>query len=950
MKKKLLFKLFIFAVIGAFVTVTSCKDYDDDISRLEEQSATKTALDAAIAELNTIKSQIAELPTDGDIATAVAAAKQEAINAAVAAANDAVNSATGDLEDELESLAGLITVLQGDVTALGVDLDAALVEIAANKAAIALQQAILDKYLTPGTPDSIVDAIAAIQAELAAANVDIEALSDRIDAIDTALNVLDFAKINSMITDITFDFAYDDYERYRFLKYSTTTEVVDYVFATGIQNPITFVEGQRLASQAQKILVKVSPSNADLSKMLDKISLIRGDANTEINDFLTPVKAERATPLITRAAPTATGLWYVTFELSQTADLEDLAELTYGDGVYLNDGIEYDTEGNYLFAMAIENTVDAGEDAEDRFIISDFVISVDTDEDFDRTSVLDFTVNDTPVAEINNRAADGSKSLNEDGITYEELVWSGTAQPTLTGNTTVGDDRSALAVYPAVQGEPMKIKLTTGDESIRAMYVTLDYKVNAIESAPSEWNAWTSYNYSGLGTVVEGTETEIVINNTSAINDIIGFRVFAVNLDGTLVDPDGKAFYVSLGVEGEDWGTVNTVITPESVDITGVESAEVTKILSELTGATTLTWTTDEDENEIAPAFNAYFVDADGTALFNTTSTDATGIRFEDVAKIYTVPTATSWLAYEDDKVYNGTLTVKNTTGHVIATLKVTFKKTLPTGAPEGFSIKTNQLGTDGIYRSYLIPMQGTTVNWTAPLATNGSMPLSQVFNFTGDALAAVANFEVIFADAAKSGSNLVDLKVNPADATLIVAKEFIDNTTPHETTVVYNYGQISTELDGDDYVIEIESFPTIFSNIYNNTYSWSWDEDFETEIEYGTTTTINASNILGKSTRDNIYNAPLSAPYGTADAQPSLSLTGLGTAVGGAKLYSKGTTIEEYFNAVLDPATGIITLTEASGSSNPTANVASTLVITAFDMYGHEVTIELPMTVLTRN
>jgi hypothetical protein len=673
MKKKLLFKLFIFAVIGAFVTVTSCKDYDDDISRLEEQSATKTALDAAIAELNTIKSQIAELPTDGDIATAVAAAKQEAINAAVAAANDAVNSATGDLEDELESLAGLITVLQGDVTALGVDLDAALVEIAANKAAIALQQAILDKYLTPGTPDSIVDAIAAIQAELAAANVDIEALSDRIDAIDTALNVLDFAKINSMITDITFDFAYDDYERYRFLKYSTTTEVVDYVFATGIQNPITFVEGQRLASQAQKILVKVSPSNADLSKMLDKISLIRGDANTEINDFLTPVKAERATPLITRAAPTATGLWYVTFELSQTADLEDLAELTYGDGVYLNDGIEYDTEGNYLFAMAIENTVDAGEDAEDRFIISDFVISVDTDEDFDRTSVLDFTVNDTPVAEINNRAADGSKSLNEDGITYEELVWSGTAQPTLTGNTTVGDDRSALAVYPAVQGEPMKIKLTTGDESIRAMYVTLDYKVNAIESAPSEWNAWTSYNYSGLGTVVEGTETEIVINNTSAINDIIGFRVFAVNLDGTLVDPDGKAFYVSLGVEGEDWGTVNTVITPESVDITGVESAEVTKILSELTGATTLTWTTDEDENEIAPAFNAYFVDADGTALFNTTSTDATGIRFEDVAKIYTVPTATSWLAYEDDKVYNGTLTVKNTTGHVIATLKVTF-------------------------------------------------------------------------------------------------------------------------------------------------------------------------------------------------------------------------------------------------------------------------------------
>lgn len=945
MKKKLLFKLFIFAVIGAFVTVTSCKDYDDDISRLEEQSATKTALDAAIAELNSIKTQIAALPTDGDVATAVAAAKTEAINAAVAAATEAVNSATADLEEELEDLAGLITVLQGDVSALGDDLDAAMVEIAANKAAIELQQAILDKYFAEGAPDNLVDAIAAIQADLAAANVDIEALSDRIDAIDAALNVLNFAKINNMITDITFDFAYDDYERYRFLEYSTTTEVVDYVFATGIQNPITFVEGQRLASQAQKILVKVSPSNADLSKMLDKISLIRGDANTEINDFLTPVKAERATPLITRATPTATGLWYVTFELSQTADLEDLAELTSGDGVYLDDGVEYETSGNYLFAMAIENTVDAGEDAEDRFIISDFVISVDTDEEFVRTSVLEFTVNDTPVAEINNRAADGSLSLNEGGITYDELVWSGIAQPTLTGNTTVGDDRSDLAVYPAVQGEPMKIKITTGDESVRAMYVTLDYQVNAIESAPSEWNAWTSYNYSGLGTVVEGTETEIVINNTSAINDMIGFRVFAVNLDGTLVDPDGKAFYVSLGVEGEDWGTVNTVITPESEVIAGVESAEVTKILSELTGATTLTWTTDEDENEDAPAFNAYFVDADGTALFNTTSTVATGISFEDVAKIYTVPTAASWLAYEDDKVYNGTLTVKNTTGHVIATLKVTFKKTLPTGAPEGFSIKTNQLGTDGVYRSYLIPtLGGTTPAWTAPNATHGSMPLNQVFNFTGDALASVANFDVIFADALVSGSDIVDLTVNPGNGTLIVAKAFIDNTTQHETSVVYNYGEISTELAaGEDYVIEVENFPTVFSNIYNNTYSWNWLSTFETSIVYGTDVTIPLTNILGTSTRDNIYNAPLSAPY-----LNSLSINGLGGATGGAKLYSNGTEIEEYFTATLSG--GNIVLTEASGSTNPTADVNSTLVITVFDMYGHEVTIELPMTVLTRN
>lgn len=964
MKKKLFFKLFIFAVIGALVTVTSCKDYDDDISRLDtDLAAAQSSLQAAVTELNTLKTQIATKADQSAVSQAVATAKTEAINTALANATELLNTLKGgytgtlkDLNDDIVDLAALIEVLDGDISALQERLDQAELLIALNTVAIALQQDVLDQYLlNVDSEDNVVVAIEDIKIQLAALGAlveinteDIEAIMEAIEAIDAQLNVLDF-NVNSMITDITFDYAYDDvWARYRYLEYSTTTEVVDFVFAPSMKNAITFVEGQRLASQAQKIMVKVSPANADLSKMLDKISLIRSDANTEINGFLKAVKAERATPLLVGSGwrstlPTATGLWEVSFELSQTADLEDLVELTQAEE-------EEEEGGFYLYAMAIENTVDAADDAENRFIVSDFVINIETSEDFDRASDLEFTVNDVDVEDINNRAADGSLSLSEDGITYVEKVWDGYAQPTVTStNTTEGDDRSLEVVYPAVQGQPMTIKLT-GDyaESIRAMYVTLDYQQNAIESAPSEWNAWNSYSYSGLKTVVEGTETEIVINNASAINDVIGFRVFAVNVDGTLVDPDGKAFYVSLGVQGEDWGTVNTVITPESVSM-DAESAQVAKTLSELTGAASFVWTTDEDEDEHAPAFNAYFVDADGDAIFNTATGLATA-SFEDVAKIYTVPTATSWLEYEDNKVYNGTLTVKNGTGHVLATLKVTFKKTLPTTSPAGFSVKTNQLGTDGIYRSYLIPMQGTTVNWTAPLATNGSMPLSQVFNFTGDALAAVANFDVIFADAAKSGSNLVDLKVNPANATLIVAKEFIDNTTQHETTVVYNYGQISTELDGDDYVIEIESFPTIFSNIYNNTYSWSWDEDFETEIEYGTTTTINASNILGKSTRDNIYNAPLSAPYGAADAQPSLSLTGLGTAVGGAKLYSNGTTIEEYFNAVLNPATGIITLTEASGSSNPTANVASTLVITAFDMYGHEVTIELPMTVLTRN
>jgi hypothetical protein len=240
--------------------------------------------------------------------------------------------------------------------------------------------------------------------------------------------------------------------------------------------------------------------------------------------------------------------------------------------------------------------------------------------------------------------------------------------------------------------------------------------------------------------------------------------------------------------------------------------------------------------------------------------------------------------------------------------------------------------------------------NWTAPDATHGSMALSQVFNFIGDALTGVDNFDVIFANALRVNATTVgNLIVTPGNETLIVAKEFIDNETEHETSVVYNYGEISTELEeGEEYVIEVANFPTIFSNIYNDTYSWNWATraqlglaasdplPYNTQIVYGSDVTIDLAHIYGVSERDNIYNAPLSEPY-----KGSLVLED-------AKLYSNGTEIEEYFTAEI--VGGNIVLTQASDSTNPTANVLSTLVITMLDMYGHEVVIELPMTVLTRN
>lgn len=78
-------------------------------------------------------------------------------------------------------------------------------------------------------------------------------------------------------------------------------------------------------------------------------------------------------------------------------------------------------------------------------------------------------------------------------------------------------------------------------------YVVLDKK-NAIESGVSELNAWNSYAIDGLKKVVKaGDKLDLTIKSASANGDIIGFRVYAVNRDGKLLDPDGKAFYVIVG-------------------------------------------------------------------------------------------------------------------------------------------------------------------------------------------------------------------------------------------------------------------------------------------------------------------------------------------------------------------------------------------------------------------
>ena len=515
--------------------------------------------------------------------------------------------------------------------------------------------------------------------------------------------------------------------------------------------------------------------------------------------------------------------------------------------------------------------------------------------------------------------------------------------------------------YVIVRVSPTNAVLTP------AMYVTLDTR-NAVESQPSEINAWNSYKYTGLNQVVEGTSTQITIDGANVINDIIGLRVYAVNQDGTLVDPDGRAFYVRLGAAAAEWNAVNTTITPDA-DITTLPTSEKSTVeavtLTKLTGAVKAIWSPDKIGG--VNSFDAMFVDKDGNILYNTANNDPSSIDFSKVTKIYTVPKIDDWAKYEDDKTYNGKLTIKNANDFVLATLDVSMTKVLPTTMPEGFSVKTAQV-KDGIYNCYLVP-----TSWTGaqtPIANQqGTMDMNHVFNF---GKGKESQYEISFAESKTENNKNVTNTVK-GDDDLTIAIKYIDNTTKHATSIAYNYGNISSDPeknnDGKGYKIVATSdkFETIYNCIYNNTYSWRWAtrEDlgsqytakddkgnykkampYSTSLTYGTDRYADGTNInygqyiQGISTWDGLYSAKLDAPY-----QNSLIIKE-------AHLISNANkVVDEYFKVVVNSEGQIAQFkaTQTSSETNPTAAVESTLQIIGYDMYGHKIVIELPMTVNRR-
>ncbi len=918
-KKYLSAILFGALMLGSTGTFTSCKDYDDDISNLQTQIdklATKEDMEAKLSQMR--------LAIDAAKATA-----EDALAKAEAAGNS----------EEIDALKARVQALED----AAIDVEALKAEI---KASVDTQ---LDGFRT-----------------------EMAALLEKVEGL--------VGKLADMVTsvELVYSFTSPSQSAKPELNFTTALEQ-DNVFEEEIANAITFKKGNQRQTPST-FVIRVSPANAVLTP--EMVSLVNSQGQN-LDDMLTVKSVKKYEGLLTTRAAENSGLWEVEVELTKyDKDAFAAATSTKVNG----------TDKQILFAAQINNTLSTEETAS-RYVTSSYDLTLAW-ADYTPASTLNYFVNDKNVKDINNRYTFASCSslpnYNGTATAYDELTWKNnkTAVAGNKDNTTkdASDDRHAKQAYPAVQGEDIIISLSTVDDeiaspdNIRGMYVTLDYQANAEESAPSEWNAWNSYKYTGLNSVVEGTDLTITINpgeGQSIINDFIGFRVYAVNYDGTLVDPDGKAFYVKVGNPAEDWNAVNTVIIPDADNATNPNNeksiVETLTSLTKLSAPTKATWL---DEEGNAPIFHAYFVDANNKILYSTANATSwpADNDFTKVAKVYTVPTfdgskGKTWADIKDNKAYNGTLTISNADGFVLATINISMTKQLPT-APEGFSIKTNQLDDKGIYNCYLVPD-----TWTAPSATKGTMDMDHVFNW-GTGLS--SQYIISFAEAAVNNNKVVANNV-AGNSDLEVAKDFIDNTKQHATTVVYDFGKISSEAKDaqgniTNYLVEVETFPTVFNCIYNTTYSWHWatieeiakaygnewaeknaDGTYKytapsTNLVYGTNRTFGTPEtdtpfsfdevILGVSSRDGLYSAWLSEPY-----LQSLKFKE-------AHVISKGNgVVDEYFKVVPADGNGVLSFeaTQTSVETNPTANVPSTLKMVYTDMYGHEVVIALDMTVIPR-
>ena len=924
MKRKYFSALLMGALtIASVSTFTSCKDYDDDIDNLQSQ-IDKAGLQS---DIDALKTQLQ------DAASTASAAKTTA-ESALAKANDAAVKA--DVEKAIQKVEVTANKAATDVaTAISNAANAQTTADGAQKAADAAAKAAKDaqKQADQAVKDA---AAAATTANAAAKQADFEKALERIGNLETSRVTAD--KLDEKLTQLKEELlgADGDKETIGSLTvkvnaykgaveelYSAVTSVELVETYSGVNGftsnwnttngitPLTvemlhglisddskfgdengndakpiveYVKGKDIdVKDDASIVVCVNPVNADLTKGA-KIILLnsKGESLEDIVKVGTPSKFDKL--ITTRAAATVkTGLWKLPLSVA-----EGVSEKDFKKAVTVKD--ENGNEKAILYAVAINNTVDSkAEAAADRYVVSTYDVKP-TYNKFVPSNDFTFKVGGKDVSEIHNRWT---------GVRY----WNSLLQVEV--------------------GKPFSITdLKTSDNTAADYYYVVLDKDNAIESGVSELNAWKNYEIDNLNKVVPASENLTLTIQTEAANhDIIGFRVYAVNKDGKLLDPDGKAFYVVVG-ENYTSGIVG--------NLDAVNKITEKKDFSPVDGVSYGPWELVADNNACPlsekPVFAAVYYNKDGNETTNMSEVTKIAFKVNNPALIAdgaTVSLKSTLRKYTDNNFYE------------VGTVTATYTKVLPKAFPADITFRPAQetgKGT-GYFIAYMTPENGYTVT---NKSVYGSVDLNNVFYNLDDNV----SFEI--ADAAKDANDkLTSVRADKANnfVAKVAAKDFINSTTKHAVTAKYNYGEISLvknnktgQWEKKPCSVDYGKSLSVTFACWHSASSYSWKE--QPALQWKTTANViktDIKNIAVKNTYNNDF-------FGGTFAQ-LLTNKYLEVKAGSAHLTYEGQA-DPYFTVEVDATNGqfIFTQTGIQAENAPTVDHTENLEFVVVDAYGHEV------------
>ena len=972
MKRKYFSALLMGALtIASVSTFTSCKDYDDDINNLQSQidkAGLQSDIDALKTQLQDAASTASAAKTTAESALAKAndAAVKADVEKAIQKVEVTANKAATDVATAISNAANAQTTADGAQKAADAAAKAAKdaqkqadqavkdAAAAATTANAAAKQADFEKALerignletSRVTADKLDEKLTQLKEELLGADGDKETIGSLTVKVNAYKGAVE--ELYSAVTSVELVETYSGVNGFT-SNWNTTNGITpltvemlhglisdDSKFGDENGNDakpiVEYVKGKDIdVKDDASIVVRVNPVNADLTKGA-KIILLnsKGESLEDIVKVGTPSKFDKL--ITTRAAATVkTGLWKLPLSVAEGVSEEDFKK-----AVTVKD--ENGNEKAILYAVAINNTVDSkAEAAADRYVVSTYDVKP-TYNKFVPSNDFTFKVGGKDVSEIHNRWTGYEivgENSNFSSDKNPELAWANdaAAEPVLEGekknveNANYRSHRSDVRYWNSLLqvevGKPFSITdLKTSDNTAADYYYVVLDKDNAIESGVSELNAWKNYEIDNLNKVVPASENLTLTIQTEAANhDIIGFRVYAVNKDGKLLDPDGKAFYVVVG-ENYTSGIVG--------NLDAVNKITEKKDFSPVDGVSYGPWELVADNNACPlsekPVFAAVYYDKDGNETTNMSEVTKIAFKVNNPALIAdgaTVSLKSTLRKYTDNNFYE------------VGTVTATYTKVLPKAFPADITFRPAQetgKGT-GYFIAYMTPENGYTVT---NKSVYGSVDLNNVFYNLDDNV----SFEI--ADAAKDANDkLTSVRADKANnfVAKVAAKDFINSTTKHAVTAKYNYGEISLvknnktgQWEKKPCSVDYGKSLSVTFACWHSASSYSWKE--QPALQWKATANViktDIKNIAVKNTYNNDF-------FGGTFAQ-LLTNKYLEVKAGSAHLTYEGQA-DPYFTVEVDATNGqfIFTQTGIQAENAPTVDHTENLEFVVVDAYGHEV------------